>query len=242
MRTRFAHRLMTRFDQTSSRLRPPAERGVVAGQGVPERRQVGRVVLEVGVEGRDPVAPRRAEARGGRRRLADVRSPAGPAAARGSPRPVAARPRASRRSSRRRRPRSRTRPAAARPARAAVSGRKRRGDLVDELRQARRLVLGRARRPRAAPRPPVPASHSPIGRPAGHAGATDPAASTTSRMASLPSPGAATPGPSWPRSAIVHTTPSCLSQSEASTENVHRPGVDPAARVRSVLDRSRARC
>ena len=73
LRTRLAHRLMTRFDQTSSPLHPPPQRGVVAGQGVPEHGQVGRVVLEVGVERRDPLPRRLAEARRRRRRLPHVR-------------------------------------------------------------------------------------------------------------------------------------------------------------------------
>ena len=44
----------------------------MAGQSIPQVREVGRVVLQVGVEDRHVVEPRRAEAGGRRGRLPDV--------------------------------------------------------------------------------------------------------------------------------------------------------------------------
>ena len=111
------------------------------GRASQSARQVGRVVLEVGVERRDPVALRRAETGGRRRRLARRWPPGGSAAARDSS--AASRRRTAGVSSVE--PSSTTtisKPVElASPRRPARAERTR--DLVDELRQARRLVLRR---------------------------------------------------------------------------------------------------
>ena len=67
-------------DATDQPLRPgvfppdsPAQCGVVPGEFVPEQDEVGRIVLQVRVQGRDPVASSRMETGGDRRRLPDIR-------------------------------------------------------------------------------------------------------------------------------------------------------------------------